>query len=370
MIYNKYFVKFIFYSVSCLVSVQSVASIFEKKTDSCVAWQVEKSYLGLYSKKPIGTSCSQEITIKKDKLLYFAEIKVPVSSFKSNEQERDKYVTSTLSSSKHPNIIFTTKKLPRDKWLDLILKGKFEISGHIAIKGNKYKLKTTVTRYHIKNSSFFQGKLSTSFSDIKVDPPSLFLGTVNVKNNINLFYQIDISKIKNIESVIKQKIFSNNDDFYKLQIKDIENNIINLHNLKNHYLLFVNIASRCGYVRQLSELQALHKKYLNKNLKIIAVPSNQFNQEPLDGLKLKNFCKLNYGVDFTILKKSYINGEKRHPLYSYLIKSLPKDKRDDIKWNYEKILVAPGGKAIERFNSSISIKTIEKFLIEKLKKSP
>ena len=42
----------------------------------------------------------------------------------------------------------------------------------------------------------------------------------------------------------------------------------------------MNVASRCGYTPQYEDLQALWSEYENKNLIILGVPTNNFEQEP------------------------------------------------------------------------------------------
>ena len=116
----------------------------------------------------------------------------------------------------------------------------------------------------------------------------------------------------------------------------------------DNVILFVNVASRCGYTRQYKGLQELYEKYKDRGLVIMGVPCNQFGgQEPGSPKEIQTFCSKNYDVSFPLLEKQDVNGDNRSPLYKTLIKDGP-----NIKWNFEKILVDKSGKTIARFSSS------------------
>ena len=61
---------------------------------------------------------------------------------------------------------------------------------------------------------------------------------------------------------------------YEISLQDIDNNSINLSEFKGKYILFVNVASYCGYTNQYADLQKLHEKY--DNLEVVGLPCNQF----------------------------------------------------------------------------------------------
>ena len=117
-------------------------------------------------------------------------------------------------------------------------------------------------------------------------------------------------------------------------------------------VLFVNVASRCGFTSQYEGLQALYEEYNTKGLEIVGVPCNQFGkQEPGTSEEIQTFCKINYGVTFPLLEKQNVNGKERSQLYQSLINSeVGGDK--DVRWNFEKFLVDKDGKVVARFGSS------------------
>ncbi|MGC6492370.1 MAG: glutathione peroxidase [Myxococcota bacterium] len=119
-------------------------------------------------------------------------------------------------------------------------------------------------------------------------------------------------------------------------------------------LLFVNVASYCGYTPQYADLQKLHDGYANRGLTVIGVPCNQFgNQEPGDAASIEAFCSTRFGVTFPMLEKQDVNGAKRSPLYAYLVENGP-EAGTDVRWNFEKFLVDRTGKVTGRFPSHVS----------------
>jgi glutathione peroxidase len=125
-----------------------------------------------------------------------------------------------------------------------------------------------------------------------------------------------------------------------------------LSNFKGKYILFVNVASKCGFTPQYEELEELHKTYKD-NLVVIGSPCNQFGkQEPGSSTEIQEFCKLNYGVSFLIIEKLDVKGINQHPLYTWLTtKKLNNKKSSSVKWNFQKYLVSPEGKLIDYYFS-------------------
>ena len=69
--------------------------------------------------------------------------------------------------------------------------------------------------------------------------------------------------------------------FFDFNIKDINEEELDLSIYKNKTVLLVNVASNCGFTKQYAELQDLYEKYKDKGFIVIGVPSNQFGgQEP------------------------------------------------------------------------------------------
>ena len=144
-------------------------------------------------------------------------------------------------------------------------------------------------------------------------------------------------------------------DFYDLRAISIDGDTISMDKFKNKTIMIVNVASRCGYTPQYSELQKLNMIY-DSTLAILGFPSNDFLwQEPGENDEIKLFCQRNYGVTFQMFEKTHVKGKKIHPIYDWLSS---KDKNgwneQAPKWNFYKYVISKEGKLINFFPSSIS----------------
>ncbi|MFB9055376.1 glutathione peroxidase [Mariniflexile ostreae] len=140
---------------------------------------------------------------------------------------------------------------------------------------------------------------------------------------------------------------------YDIEISSLDNKSINLSQFKSKYLLFVNVASKCGFTPQYKDLQKLQDNYEDK-LQLIGVPCNQFgHQEPENADTISNFCKKNYGVSFLLTEKIDVKGKQQHPLYAWLTqKKLNGHSNSSVKWNFQKYLVDPQGGLIKYYFST------------------
>jgi len=145
---------------------------------------------------------------------------------------------------------------------------------------------------------------------------------------------------------------NNLNSIYDIKINDITGEPIKLSDFKDKYVLFVNVASKCGFTGQYKDLQELHEKYKSK-LVIIGLPCNQFNnQEPGNEQEISQFCKINYGVTFLLTEKIEVKGDNQHPLYKWLTnKNLNGEKSSTVRWNFQKYLIDPSGNLINYWYS-------------------
>jgi len=120
-------------------------------------------------------------------------------------------------------------------------------------------------------------------------------------------------------------------------------------------VLVVNVASKCGLTPQYTGLEALHEKYKDRGFAVLGFPCNQFGgQEPGSAEEIETFCSTTYGVTFPMMEKIEVNGENTHPIYEELKAVADGEGHSgDIRWNFEKFVVAPGGK-ITRFGPMVT----------------
>ncbi|MBU3688340.1 MAG: glutathione peroxidase [Actinobacteria bacterium] len=120
--------------------------------------------------------------------------------------------------------------------------------------------------------------------------------------------------------------------------------------------LVVNVASKCGLTPQYTGLEDLQKRFGAKGLSVVGVPCNQFaGQEPGSPDEIATFCSVTYGVTFPLTEKIDVNGDGRHPIYGELTKVADTEGTSgDIRWNFEKFLVAGDGRIVARFSPMVA----------------
>ena len=140
---------------------------------------------------------------------------------------------------------------------------------------------------------------------------------------------------------------------YDIKLKDIDGKDTSLAAYKGKAVLIVNVASKCGYTKQYSGLEATYQKYKEQGFVVLGFPCNQFGgQEPGSNEDIKQFCSSTYSVTFPLFDKIEVNGANRHPLYVALAgKDSPFP--GDIKWNFNKFLIGKDGKIVKRFDSGV-----------------
>lgn len=143
-----------------------------------------------------------------------------------------------------------------------------------------------------------------------------------------------------------------NTSIYNIELTSISGDPIKLSDYKGKKLLFVNVASKCGFTKQYDGLQELYETYKDK-LVIIGLPCNQFGeQEPGNAEEIQSFCRLNYGVEFPMTEKLEVKGDNQHAIYQWLTQKDKNGRMDtSVKWNFQKYLIDEEGRLIDVFYS-------------------
>jgi len=160
----------------------------------------------------------------------------------------------------------------------------------------------------------------------------------------------------------KDKIIFNKENkkplssFYSLKSTLNNGNAFLFETLKGKKVLIVNTASDCLYTKQYDELEKLYELYKDK-LIVLAFPANDFGeQEKADDSSIVQFCKINFGVSFPLMKKSVvIKNDNQNEVYKWLTNgNLNGWNNQQPKWNFSKYLIDENGILTHYFEPMLS----------------
>lgn len=142
-------------------------------------------------------------------------------------------------------------------------------------------------------------------------------------------------------------------NIYGIEVKDMDGKAVKISEYKGKVLLIVNVASKCGYTKQYTGLEAIYRKYKDQGFEILAFPCNDFGgQEPGTNEEIVEFCSSKFDVTFKLFDKIEVLKNKA-PLYAVLTDN-PLTGTEDIKWNFEKFLINREGNIVSRFKSKVT----------------
>ena len=164
-----------------------------------------------------------------------------------------------------------------------------------------------------------------------------------MKKLIVIFITISMFFFSNSSSSNYEKIF------FDFKIDSISGEVINFSDYTGKVVLLVNTASYCGFTKQYTDLQLLWDTYKSKGLIVLAIPSNSFNQEKKSNKEVKEFCEVNFNINFPISKITKVKGNDSHEIFKWAKDNYGKSAIP--KWNFHKILINKDGKIEETFTS-------------------
>lgn len=130
----------------------------------------------------------------------------------------------------------------------------------------------------------------------------------------------------------------------------IDGGTLTLAQWEGQPVLVVNTASMCAFTEQYRELQALYDRYRDQGLVVLAVPSDDFNQELASNAEVKEFCELTYGIDMPMTVITGVKGRNAHPFYQ----SLRQEVGFTPRWNFSKVLLDRQGQVVDTFASRVN----------------
>lgn len=157
--------------------------------------------------------------------------------------------------------------------------------------------------------------------------------------------------------------------FFELKIpciSGISEDFLDLSLYRQHLILLVNTASKCGFTGQYAWLETLHQRYAKQGLLVVAVPTADFGgQEFSSSCEIQEFVTQKYAPSFPITSKQEITGElfsaltigitpqkSKNPLQ--WLRSLTQKNPHTPTWNFNKYLISTdkrGKTTFQRFPS-------------------
>ena len=174
--------------------------------------------------------------------------------------------------------------------------------------------------------------------------------------------------------------------FYDQTVTTAAGEELSMKDFEGKVVMVVNTATGCGFTPHYKVIEEMYEKYHEKGFEVIDVPCNQFaGQTPGTDEEIHEFCTLKYNTQFPQMKKSDVNGETAIPLFKYLkeqkgfegfgkgpralamsalLKKMDKGYKNnsEIKWNFTKFVIDREGNVVARFEPTVKMETIDKFV--------
>jgi glutathione peroxidase len=195
--------------------------------------------------------------------------------------------------------------------------------------------------------------------------------------------------LKKVPSKLQGQLMTTS--LYDIAVDQIDGRSGNLSPFRGKVLLIVNVASKCGLTPQYTGLEALYESRRDRGLEVLGFPANNFGaQEPGTNSEIKEFCFLNYNVQFPMFSKISVRGDDQHALYAELTRLQPSSigegpwreklksygveagSPEEVLWNFEKFLIGRGGQVVARFapDTALDDPRLLAALDEELAKAP
>jgi len=140
---------------------------------------------------------------------------------------------------------------------------------------------------------------------------------------------------------------------HSFDFTSIEGQPLPMKSFAGKAVLVVNTASFCGFTRQYDDLQEVWDRYRDRGFVVLGVPSNDFgDQEPGTEVEIKQFCEVNFNIDFPMTTKVHVTGDDAHPFYGWAGEELGSVAKP--RWNFHKYLISPDGQLVDWFSTPTS----------------
>ena len=130
---------------------------------------------------------------------------------------------------------------------------------------------------------------------------------------------------------------------------NIDGGTLDLGEWAGRPVLVVNTASQCGFTPQYKAMQELYDTYKDRGLVVLAVPSDDFNQELDSAEEVKDFCEITYGLDLPMTDITRVKGPDAHPFFQ----TVKAETGFAPRWNFNKVLIGPDGAVAGTWGSTV-----------------
>lgn len=127
---------------------------------------------------------------------------------------------------------------------------------------------------------------------------------------------------------------------YTISFDGLNGGKINLMDYAGKPVLVVNTASFCGFTNQYDGLAKVYKRYKDRGLVVIGVPSNDFGGQEPGGPKEITATAKEHGVTFPMAAKAKVKGPQAHRFYTWAAQQKPGATP---RWNFHKYLIGRDG---------------------------
>lgn len=128
----------------------------------------------------------------------------------------------------------------------------------------------------------------------------------------------------------------------------IDGGVIKLGDFAGQPVLVVNTASHCGFTPQYDGLQAVYDRFRDRGLVVLAVPSDDFDQELASAAEIKEFCEINFNLTLPMTDMLHVRGGEAHDFY----KAVKAETGFVPRWNFNKVLIDQRGEIVGTWGSS------------------